>query len=144
MVGYKWVVGGDGVGEDDSAVERIGGSRIDGIAGDDEYYEDERVDPCVVKGEGFPASEEAFCFSSFGEGPERFGWGDSRASLFGLIEGLLEGSDGYLLASREENGTLVWARGWRALMPQYLLEDLLRDCQISGAVEALSTSANAR
>ena len=52
---------------------RIGYRRIDGIGGEDQEKEDERVDPCVPKREGFPAAEETLCFPSFGEGAERLG-----------------------------------------------------------------------
>ncbi len=58
------MVGGHRVGEKEHAVDGVGWSRIDGIASEDEDYEDEWVYPCVAEGDGFPAPEEGFGFSS--------------------------------------------------------------------------------
>ena len=88
MGGDEWVVGGDRVGEEDGAVERVGWARVYGVGGEEEEEEDERVGPCVPEGEGFPAPEEAFCFSSFGERAEGFGLG---ASLVGGLVSLAMG-----------------------------------------------------
>lgn len=65
MVGYERVVCRERIGEEESIVDRVGGCRIDSVGGEDDNDNDQRIAPCVSKREGFPASEETFCFSSF-------------------------------------------------------------------------------
>lgn len=67
MVGYKWVVSWQRVGEEDRAVERVRWRRIDAIGGEDCEYQDERIEPCMSKREAFPPSEHALRFPPFGE-----------------------------------------------------------------------------
>ena len=66
MVGDELVVGGERVRQEQSAVDRIRRVRIDGISAKDEDNDNERVDPCVPKREGFPTSEDRLRFPSFG------------------------------------------------------------------------------
>lgn len=40
----------------------VRGCRIESVAGQDNENEDERIDPCMSKGESFPPSEEGLCF----------------------------------------------------------------------------------
>ena len=107
VIGDEWVVGGYGVGEEYGAVERVGWSRIHGVGGEKEYDEDERVEPCMSEGEGFPAPEEGFRFSAFGKGAEGFGLGISLGGC--LLVSAMVGSEGVggwydcLLVSMEEN-----------------------------------------
>ena len=57
VVGDVRVVGWQGVGEKYGPVERVGRARIEGVGGEEDDYEDQRVEPGVSKGEGFPSSE---------------------------------------------------------------------------------------
>ncbi len=72
MVGDEWVVGWQRVGEKYGAVEGVGRARIESVGGEEDDYEDQRVEPGVSEGEGFPSSEQTLCFSPLGEGPEGF------------------------------------------------------------------------
>lgn len=74
VVGYMRVVGGYGVREEKGAVDRIRWSRIDGIASEEDDYEDERVEPCMPEGDGFPPPEKGLCFPSLRERAEGFRW----------------------------------------------------------------------
>lgn len=47
-------------------VERIACGRINKVAGDDDNYDDEWVDPSVTKGEVLPTAEETMRFSTLG------------------------------------------------------------------------------
>ena len=53
-------------------MEGIGRARIDGVGGEEDDYEDQRVEPSVSEGEGFPSSEQTLRLSPLGEGPEGF------------------------------------------------------------------------
>ena len=75
VIGDEWVIGGERVGEEYRAVERVGGARIDAVGREEDGDYDEGVDPCVPEGEGFPPSEEGFCFPSLGKWTEGFDLG---------------------------------------------------------------------
>lgn len=51
-------------------MEGVGRARIEGVGGEEDDYEDQRVEPSVSEGESFPSSEQALRLSSLGEGPE--------------------------------------------------------------------------
>lgn len=53
-------------------MEGVGRARIEGVGREDDNYEDQRVEPGVSEGKGFPSSEQTLCFSPLGEGPEWF------------------------------------------------------------------------
>ena len=67
VVGDKVVVGRERVGQEDSVVNRIRRAWIDGIGGEGDYDDDERVNPCVPKREGFPSPQDRLGFPSFGK-----------------------------------------------------------------------------
>lgn len=54
-------------------MKRIRRAWIDGIGGEDNYDDDERVDPCVPKRECFPSPQDRLGFPSFGEWARLFG-----------------------------------------------------------------------
>ena len=66
VVGVKMVVGWESVREEDGVVKRVRRVRIDGIGGENKDNDDERVDPCVPKREGFPSPQDRFRFPSLG------------------------------------------------------------------------------
>lgn len=48
-------------------MKRIRRAWIDGVSGEDEDRDDERVDPCVPKRERFPSAQDGLRFPSFGK-----------------------------------------------------------------------------
>ena len=78
VVRNERVVGGERVGEEDGAVQRIGGGRIESVKGEGDDDEDERVEPGVLKGVCLPPSDPA---ADLGVGFPTFG---VRAGKFGL------------------------------------------------------------
>ena len=50
------VVGRERVGQEDGAIQRVRRVWIDGIGGEDKEDKNERIDPCMPEGEGFPSS----------------------------------------------------------------------------------------
>ena len=66
VVGDELVAGGERVRQEESAVDRIRRVWIYGISAKDEDDDNERVDPCVPKREGFPSPEDRLRFPSFG------------------------------------------------------------------------------
>ena len=63
---YERMVLWEGIGKEDGAVERVGRCWINDVDGDEDNNEDERVHPCVPKGEIFPSADGGADFSSFG------------------------------------------------------------------------------
>ena len=75
MRGDEGMRDGEGVGEEDGAVERVAGGGIDGVEGKCEDDDNQRVDPCVVEGEVLPAADVGAGFSAFGVWARDFGLG---------------------------------------------------------------------
>ena len=87
VVGDVRVVGWQGVREKYCPVEGVGRARIESVGGEEDDYKDQRVEPGVSKGEGFPSPEQTLCFSPLGKGPEGFlclGVSLSRSGLVSL------------------------------------------------------------
>ncbi len=107
VVGDVRVVGWQGVGEEYGPVERVGRARIESVGGEDDDDKDQRVEPGVSKGEGFPSSEQTLCFSPLGKGPEGFlclGIPLGRSGLVSLTRDVSQyGQGNYLLVLGVEN-----------------------------------------
>lgn len=67
VVGDEMVVGWESVGQKDGVMKRIRRAWIDGVSGEDEDRDDERVDPGVPKRERFPSPQDGLRFPSFGK-----------------------------------------------------------------------------
>ena len=72
MVGAERVIGRERVGKENGVVQRVAIIRRDEVEADDNQHDDQRVDPCMSKGEFFPSSEVGAGFPPFGRSRKRF------------------------------------------------------------------------
>ena len=68
MRGDERMVGGERIGGEDEAIDRIIGSWIDGIEGKRDKDDDQRVHPSILRGEVSPAAEVGPGFAAFVKG----------------------------------------------------------------------------